>query len=240
MNSKNHQPNVIKNIISIDPSLSCTALIVNDKKFAYIEKKLANGKKDLRTWFKICEPLVSYRFHSNSFSSIYTESENEKIELYNEIVNNIINDIIQNIIPDVDIIIGIEGYSQSSKSGPIIDLVTFGTLLRNKLKQTFDCQLTILAPTVLKLEAAKLTYEPIEKGKKIKTYEWRNNIGIAGGKFTKTEMYDVLTDNKLLTCEWVEFLRSIHDRISLLTNIPKPIEDINDAKILYEILKKKY
>lgn len=236
MKSKNQQHKSI-NIIAIDPSLSCTAMVVNDNKFVYTTKEISCGKKDLKEWFKVCKPFVEYRFHSNKVSSDFSTSQNEKISLYNSITESIIIDIENTIDKSKPTIIGIEGYSQSSKSGPIIDLVSFGSILRYKLKSRFITDLKILAPTLLKLEAAKMTYKPIEKGKRIKSYEWRNNEGIAGGKFTKKEMYKVLTDNVNITCNWVSFLRDIQDKIFSLCNIPKPIEDVNDAKILYEIIK---
>ena len=99
--------------------------------------------------------------------------------------------------------------------------------------------LQIIPPTSLKLEAAKLTYPPIEKGVKIKKYEWRNNEGVSGGGFTKIDMCKALLENNDLSCDWVTMLRDNKENILSLKNIPKPIEDMNDAKLLYEILLKK-
>ena len=86
-----------------------------------------------------------------------------------------------------------------------------------------------------KIETCKLVYTPIQLKKKI---EYRNNSGVSGGKFTKTEMCQSLLDSKL-DCEWVTFLRDNKDDIFKNKSIPKPIEDINDAKLMFEIFKHK-
>jgi hypothetical protein len=91
------------------------------------------------------------------------------------------------------------------------------------------------------LESCKLTYPPIEKGVKVKKLEYRNFNGVSGGSFKKPEMFMCLVDNTNLKDEWVELLRSHQDTITSVNSIPKPIEDMNDAKLLYEILlKNKY
>lgn len=227
------------NIITIDPSLSCTALIINDKKFIYTTNAVAKTKKDkLKQWFDLCEDLIEYRFHDNINCDDHASSELQKFKLFSSITNNIILDIKASCDVTLPTHIMIEGYSHSSNAGPLIDLVTFGSILRYKLLMIFD-SITIAPPTTVKLEAAKLTYAPIEKGVRVKTYEWRNSEGVAGGKFTKNEMYKVLIENTSMNCKWVTFLRENQIDIQNLKNIPKPIEDMNDAKIMYEIMLKR-
>jgi hypothetical protein len=161
-----------------------------------------------------------------------------KLVQYDGVATDIITDILSNINSTDPSIVGIEGYSYSSSAGPLIDLVTFSTLLRHKLYHNVTKDIVIMQPASLKLNAAKLSYPATVKGVKVKKYEYRNNEGISGGKFKKPEMYRALIDNDDLKCVWVELLRYHADLILELNTIPKPIEDMNDAKLLYEILKK--
>ncbi len=216
-------------------------MVVNDKKFIYTTNDTAKTKTGkLKNWFALCEPLITYRFHDNISEDDHILSEVKKFNLYSYLVYRIKSDILDNIDREKAYIIAIEGYSHSSNAGPLIDLVTFGTLLRNEVLQIDPLiDLQIIPPTSLKLEAAKLTYPPIEKGVKIKKYEWRNNEGVSGGGFTKIDMCKALLENNDLSCDWVTMLRDNKENILSLKNIPKPIEDMNDAKLLYEILLKK-
>jgi hypothetical protein len=224
------------NIVAIDPSLTCTALVVNDKKFIYAKEELGISEKTLKIkkWFELCEPYVTYRWIDYITSVVHSDSEILKLIQYDQVTDRIIEDILANVNKNEDTKVGIEGYSYSSMAGPLIDLVTFSTLLRNKLHQKVSSHIIVFQPATLKLEAAKLTYPPIHKGKKV---EYRNKQGVSGGKFKKPEMYSALVDNSSLTCPWVTFLRSHEDLILKLNTIPKPIEDVNDAKLLFEILK---
>lgn len=228
------------NIVAIDPSLSCTALVVNDKKFIYAKEDYGVSEKsgNLKKWFEICDPFITYRWLSYIKATVHSEQEIFKLTEYDSITDRIISDIKSELVQNEDIAIGIEGYSYSSAAGPLIDLVTFSTLLRSKLFKQVSSNIRIIQPASLKLEAAKLTYPPIVKGVKVKKYEYRNKDGISGGSFKKPEMYQALIDNDTLQCKWVELLREYSSPILSLNTIPKPIEDMNDAKLLYEILKK--
>ena len=100
----------------------------------------------------------------------------------------------------------------------------------------------ILSPSTLKLEACKLTYKPIikEVGKKVKRteYEWRNNLGISGGKFTKRDMALCIIENEEIDDPWFKYLKSIKEELLSVKDIQKPHEDINDSVLIYQILKK--
>lgn len=222
------------NIVAIDPSLSCTAMVVNDKKFAFVNENIVYTKRrNFNKWFELTSPLASFNLINYNDFQDYSENEVSKLEVYNHTVNAIYDTIVMNVNTNDEIQVVIEGYSYSSAAGPLIDLVTFGTLLRRKLLQDLTNYVEIISPTSLKLEAAKLTYPPITKGKKVIKYEYRNNQGVAGGKFTKTEMYKALIENDNLQNDWVKFLRIHADEILSYKNIPKPIEDLNDAQLLY-------
>lgn len=222
------------NFVTIDPSLISTALCINGKLFNYAKESNATNKSGLEKWYALCEPYVTYRWIDSYVNDeTFSKSEIDKLNNCGKIVKMIIDDILANIIPNERLIIAIEGYSYSSEAGFLIDLVTFGTTLRTEiLKITQD--LIVLPPSTLKLEAAKLTYPMvIEKKKEV----WRNKEGLSGGSFKKHDMYKVLTENEKFTDPWVNFLREVQSDVFSIKAVKKPIEDINDAVCLYNIIK---
>ncbi len=234
------------NIIGIDPSLISTALIVatddDFKIFNYCRESSVFSKKGITKWFKSAEQYVTYRYVKYNEFKDYSEGEITKLKDYDKITDDIIKDILDNIDTSQEIIIGIEGYNFAAQAGDIIDLVTFSTLLRKKLYDDVSKNIIVLSPSTLKLEACKLCYEPIRKEigiKKIKIVEeYRNNLGIPGGKFLKTDMCRAIVECEKLTDYWANHCRSIKDELLKLSNIPKPYEDVNDCYLLYQILKR--
>lgn len=220
------------NVICIDPSLICTAVVINDKKFVYAAEHIVyteNGK--MKSWFHAFEKLCTLRTFDVSLKcEKYTECENQKIILYKKIINDILLDIEKNVNDFSNCIVAMEGYSFSSVSGPLIDLVTFGTILRYNLLERFN-NIHIIAPQQLKHYAASLVYPEVKKGKIIK---YINNDGISAGSFKKHQMMQCLLDYADLNKdEWIENLNLYKNEIMKLKSIPKPIEDINDAKLMY-------
>lgn len=235
------------NIIAIDPSLISTALVVTSgetyKIYNYCRESKAVGKKGLTKWFKSAEEFVTYKFIEYREYSEYSEGELIKLKDYDKISDDIINDILENIDITKPTKIGIEGYSFSSGAGDIIDLVTFSTILRKKLYDEISQDITVMSPSTLKLESCKLTYPPIIKeiGKKKITIkeEWRNPIGIPGGKFTKTDMFLAIVDNTELNDYWAKHCKFVKAEILEPKQIQKPYEDVNDAYLIWMIMNKK-
>lgn len=229
------------NIIAIDPSLTCTAMVVNDHKFVYASESTAMTKKmELKRWFKEVEDLVAIRTFPDISKSSYSESECNKLTKYVSIANRMSEDIGSIINPDEDTFVAIEGYSYSSAAGPLIDLVTLGTLIRVNTFYNFGVMIEnrVFQPTEVKSLAAKFTYPPIAKNKVGTKFEYRNGDGIAGGSFKKPDIYKALIENSILVNDpWVDYLKECAEEALSLKSVPKPIEDINDAKILYEIVK---
>jgi len=233
------------NIVAIDPSLISTALVVTSgdtfKIYNYCRESSAFGKTGIKKWFKLAEQYVTYKFIEYREFEDYSEGELIKLKDYDKITDDIIKDILDNIDSTKPTKIGIEGYSFSSSSGDIIDLVTFSTLLRKKLFDEISEDITVLSPSTLKLESCKLTYPPIIKeigGKKPRQeFIWRNTMGISGGKFTKTEMFMSIIDNNYLDDFWAKHCKLSQTDILSVATIPKPYEDVNDAWTLYQILK---
>lgn len=234
-------PSTKENLISIDPSTSCTGICINGEVSCFTRRDIAYTKKDKPTkWFE----MVSNYAIINSMDTplpinklTFSESERYKIEKYDYTTDCIIEFIIKNHIPSVQTNkCVIEGYSYSSDAGHIIDLVTFSTLLRRKIID-LGYTLYVVPPSELKMASAKLTYNPIDIGKKKPKLRWENKDGVPGGSFKKHEMYKAIIDNKNINNKWQKFLQSNKDDILPLKKIPTPIDDINDAFLLYHAFK---
>lgn len=227
-----------KNLITVDPSLNSTGVIVNGKILSYVKDITAWNKNQtkLKKWFSICDDLVEFKFINYENHNGYSNTEKYKLTKYQEITTMIFNDIMEHVDPSKETVVCIEGYSYSSSAGPLIDLVTFSTLLR-KLLLDIATEFYVVSPPSLKLESAKLTYKPINTGKRVEKLEWRNNEGVMGGSFSKHDMYKALIENDNISDEWDDMLKCHSDEILNAKAVPKPIEDINDAKLLYEITK---
>lgn len=234
------------NLVSIDPSLISTAIVVgsgnNFKMFNYCRESKVYGKTGMTKWYKMAEEHLIYKFIEYREFADYSEGELTKLKDYDKITDGIIKDILDNIDPSQPTKIGIEGYSFSSTAGDIIDLVTFSTLLRKKLFDRVSEDIFVLSPSTLKLETCKLTYSPIIKevgGKKPRQeFIYKNTIGISGGSFKKQEMFLSIVDNKYLDDYWFKHCISVKSDVLSISVIPKPYEDCNDAYLIYQVLKK--
>jgi hypothetical protein len=234
------------NIVAIDPSLISTALVVSSgdkfKIYNYCRESKVFGKKGITKWFKSAEQFVNYKFIEYREFADYSEGELTKLKDYDKITDQIIDDILQNIDPKKETKIGIEGYNFGAQVGDLIDLVTFSTLLRKKLFDQVSEDILVMSPSTLKLEYCKLSYEPIRKEtgiKKIKIVEeWRNKLGIPGGKFQKPDMFRAIIENKDLDDFWSKHCKSVKDDVLSVSTTPKPYEDIDDAYLIYQILRK--
>ena len=235
------------NIVAIDPSLISTAVVVSSgdtfKIYNYCRESAAYGKTGLKKWYKMAEEHVTYKFISYREYKDYSEGELIKLKDYDTVTDGIISDILSNIDPKKPTKVGIEGFSFGSVSGDLIDLVTFSTLLRKKLFDIVSQDIFVMSPSTLKLESCKLTYPPIikESGKKKITYkeEYRNNMGIPGGSFTKREIFYSIIENDNLDDYWAKHCKSVKDDVLSVGSINKPYEDSDDAYLIYQVLKKK-
>lgn len=225
------------NIIGIDPSLISTAVVINGKVFNYCRESDAMNKSGYSKWFKLAEQYATYRFIKYREYKTYSEGEIIKLKDYDQITDMIISDIKSNIDNSKPTKIGIEGYSYSSDAGAIIDLVTFSTLLRKKLFDQITQDIIVYSPKSLKLESCKLTYAPVNEGKKKEKWVYKNNDGISGGTFTKHAMFLAIIENKNLSDDWTKLCRSLKSEIMASNKVPKPFEDVNDGILIYNILK---
>lgn len=228
------------NIIGIDPSLISTGLVVNGKLFNYCRESDATNKSGLSKWFKYTEGKLTLRYIKFRDYDNYSEGELIKLKDYDTITTQIIKDIQDNIDDTQPTKIGIEGYSYSSDAGAIIDLVTFSTLLRKKLFDYISEDIIVMSPSTLKLEACKLTYLPINIGKKKEKLVYKNNDGVSAGSFTKHGMFLTIVENNELNDPWVKLCKSLKTEIMSISKVPKPFEDINDSFLMYHILNRSY
>ena len=222
------------NYIGIDPSLISTALVINDNIFNFCRESSATTKKGLAKWFKMAEQHVKYEYISYREYEDYSTGEIIKLKDYDKVTSAIIDNILANIDPSKKTRVAIEGYSYGSgDQNSIIDLVTFSTLLRKKLFDHVTQDITIISPTSLKLKSCQLTYIPIDVGKKKPKFEYKNNEGISGGKFLKSDMFKSLIENTFINSTFAEHCSSIKEEILTMKTIPKPYEDVVDAYLLY-------
>jgi hypothetical protein len=229
------------NIVAIDPSLISTAMVVSCgdsfKIYNYCRESAVYKKTGMTKWFKLAEQFVEYKFVEYREFKEYSDGELIKLKDYDLITDNIIKDILLNIDSSKPTKIGIEGYSYSSNAGAIIDLVTFSTLLRKKLFDLVSEDIIVFSPSTLKLECCKLTYPPINEGKKKDKWVYKNNDGVSGGSFTKHGMLLSIIENQEFTDDWFKLCLSLKNELMGASTIPKPFEDCNDSYILYQVLK---
>ncbi len=234
------------NVVAIDPSLISTSLVVSHKDsfriINYCRESKVYGKTGMTKWYKMAEEFVEYKFIEYREFNGYSEGELVKLKDYDKITETIIDDILESINPELPTKVGIEGYNFGAQVGDLIDLVTFSTLLRKKLYDKISKDITVMSPTTLKLESCKLTYAPIIKETGVKkkkiTEEWRNKIGIPGGKFQKNDMALAIIENEKLNDYWAKHCKLMRGDLMSVSTIPKPYEDCNDAYLIWNIIKK--
>jgi hypothetical protein len=226
------------NVIGIDPSLISTGLVINGKVFNYCRESDAMNKSGYSKWFKLAEEKATFKFINYRSYKTYSEGELIKINDYDKITDMIISDILVNIEVGEKTYIGIEGYNFGASVGDLVDLVTFSTILRKKLWDQVSQNIIVFSPKTLKQESCKLTYPPINIGKKKPKLQFRNREGIAGGHFTKREMFLSIVENEDLVDDWGKHCKSVAADILENKTVKKPYEDINDAYLIYHILIK--
>jgi hypothetical protein len=255
--------------IGIDISLKSTAIVINNNEelhyFSFITKKADN------VWLKKIESFVNITSivieellpeETESITSHictkkskkvkkpkvdYSKSEIHKLDSYNNTTDIICETIIEfctniNKVPDI---IQIEGYSQESQQGRLIDIVTFSTLLRIKIRKSFKSKIVIISPSSMKKAAGALVYG-IGKDKLS-----RNNIlndkgiGKASGSFNKFDMLlamkeyqpnNLSQDNLYKDNELKNWIVQYYDEIMKKKKIPSPIDDLVDAFFLQQII----
>ena len=212
--------------VGVDPSLTSTAVtIITPEKIHYFNYTTTTKASK---WRKAVEHFVKFVDVFYTDDNDYSTQEIFKLKEYGFTTQKIANDI-KEICQNKDVVIGIESYSQQSAFGPLQDLITFGTLLREALYQIVTKNIKIIAPKSLKSGACRLSYETDKKG------VCRNPNGLAGGSFVKHNMLESLMDSGLES-ELITYLKENRVFILPLKSIPKPFDDLVDSELIARVL----
>lgn len=212
-------------IIGVDPSLNSSAItIYKNNEYSYYN--YTNNKPNNK-WVKEVDGIIQFHFHRHKDNDDFSKSEVLKLEVYDEITDNIVDNIIK-VTNGEETKVFIEGYSYSSASGRLIDLVTFSTLLRYKLLKNMNIVLHVVPPSSLKKSVGELVYG-IGKDKIA-----RNDDGMAAGSFKKKEMMIALLEFDNISGYYFNYLKVNKDRLLSPKNIPKPFDDCSDSLLLVQ------
>ncbi|NPV12768.1 MAG: hypothetical protein HPY57_13355 [Ignavibacteria bacterium] len=233
------------NFIGIDISKVSTSMVIETDEKEYIFSY--NTNKPTYKWNKCIENIVKIKtYEYDNSKDNYSDSEIDKLKNFSKISNDLIEDIINTIVSTKPTIIYIEGYSYGKDSSQIIDLVGIGSIVRSKIFENIPNikKIKIIAPKSLKLIACEMIYgyEMINIGKKkekiVKIINTSED-GKKGGDFDKKDMFKMIlkSHNK---CILDKFYNENVEEILSLKTFPKPLEDINDAWLLKEIIKYEY
>ena len=225
----------MNNFIGIDISINSTAVYILSNKG---ENVLSfTNKKDNNIYIKELEKCGVAIFYQNRIqSSEYSDSEILKIKHYLKLSEEIFSEIIKKIDLNEKTYCQIEGYSFSKNTSSILDIVSLSTLIRSKIVDKIkNLEIFIISPNSLKLESCKLTYKPIDIGKKKPKLKYVNNQGISGGSFKKPQMFRAMLEGEFKT-EISKMLKE-YEHLMERDKIPNPIEDIIDSIFACLILK---
>jgi len=232
------------NKIGLDISKVSTAMSIEVNNVNYLFSY--NTLKLTQQWNKILSNIDNINLRTYSYDNEivdYSESEINKLQKFIEISNDLIDDILSVINIEDDTVIYIEGYSYGrTVNGPLLDLVGIGATIRSKLYENIPNikEIKIVAPKSLKLSTAELVYgaEIVDIGKrksKIVKIINTNNNGLKGGDFKKIDMYYAIKElNKEHLLK--DLFDDLHEKIIKTKTFPKPIEDLNDAYLLKELI----
>jgi hypothetical protein len=225
------------NRLGLDISLLSTAVCLRKEGqtaqlFSYINES-PNNK-----WVKSLSGIVNITCIPDlPRKSSYSRLEIEKLKHFDSLSSQIVQDIKNNIDLEDDTVIFIEGYSYSSNSNALIDIVAFSTLIRYKLLHIVSDNIHIIPPSSLKLQTGLKVYKApaflLGKSGKILKKEpvCVNNEGIPAARFTKKEMLQAYLDGNIQT-PLTLFLVENAEEILKMKAIPCPINDLVDAIFL--------
>lgn len=224
--------------VGIDTSLSSTGMYIKTPTQEYYFN-YRNSSKDSK-WHKTLS-YVRYYDYILPETTQFSEEQIAKLKAYDEVTDAIISDILSICEPKQTVVLT-ESYSYASTAGPLIDLVTYATLLRSKILHKGFLELIVIPPTSLKSNTCQKVYGPGElivakrpskKPGPEKRKPSRNHIGIPGGKFVKHDMFRALMESNL-NLQLKRSLELHKDELLKMKGIPSPISDIIDAVWLVE------
>lgn len=227
-----------KAYIGIDASLISTAVHISIEN----QHHLLCFRKDFKEtkWTKMLDFVnfenINYLEMPKSEKDFikFTAKEKQKLQDY-ENITKLIAKKIKDLTTGCKLYIGLENYSYSSAGSSVLDIVAFGTNLRQQLASLNAKEYILMPPTQLKSNVAKLVYQPDKKGM------YRNNQGIAGGSFKKHQICQAIIESNLeFHPEFKNFLTNNWAELSIIKTLGKPIDDVADCVCINQIMKTIY
>lgn len=221
------------NKIGLDLSLNSSALCLEKPNGEILLFNYTNTKKSNK-WNKEIEDSVIFRYITYDKIDNYSEFEVYKIKKYDEITDIIINDILTNIDNTQPTKINIEGYSFSSNTNSVIDIVNFSAILRFKLYKYISTDINIFSPKTVKLQTCISIYGylPAPIGKKGQILKdpmiTCNHQNIVGGSWDKSEMMLALIEGNI-DSPISEYIKANKSILFAGKKIPKPFDDLVDS-----------
>ena len=217
----------MNNYIGVDISINSTAIYIESNVGCKILS--VNNKKDNNIYIKELDRYgVEFIHFNREKSEIYSLNEVLKIQHFDKLSSMIVEKCLSYLDINEKTYCQIEGYSFSKNTSSILDIVSFSTLIRSYLLTNIkDLDMTIISPSTLKLEACKMSYDPIDIGVKKPKLIYANKDGVAGGSFKKPHMYMALLDSNIDV--YIKPLLVEYKHLTERDKIPNPIEDIIDA-----------
>ena len=232
------------NLIGLDISKVSTGMAIEVNNINYLFSY--NTSKPTQKWNKILDTIDNVTIRTYEYDNTiedYSESEINKLVQFINISNDIIEDILSVIDIKDETIIFLEGYSYGKNPGPLLDLVGIGSSVRSKVYENIPNikEMKVIAPKSLKLQSCEMVYGAVIKdiGKrkpKIVKIITNNKNNIKGGDFQKIDMHDAIIKSDCNHALKQLFIDK-DGEIRATKTFAKPIEDLNDALLLKELIK---
>lgn len=225
--------------IGLDLSINSTGLFIGDKAFCFpCNTSYYTKTGNITKWYKFIQNVVSV----NPYVKYVGDDIVMKHNSYKDLSEKIVDVIAKNIKENDDVLVVMEGYSYSSSVGPLIDLVTLGTLVRDKIISN-GWKLKLISPKEVKYFAGESTYPKTFTNKKETKWKYVNGRGITAGRFKKEDILLSILDNDSYNNPYIQFIKTNENTFKTIKldlvgepmetiTVPKPIDDINDAFIL--------
>lgn len=226
------------NLIGLDISITSTAMSIESNGII----KLFNytTHKSNIVWIKSVQDLITFRFIQYKKIEDYSDYEMYKLQEYDSITNLILSDILNNIDKSKPTKVNIEGYSYSSNTNSIIDIVCYSTLLRQKIYNHVSKDIHIIPPKTVKIQTSVKVYgyQPAPIGKNGKTLKdpmvTCNNDGVKGGDFEKKDMLNAMLDGNYYNPIY-DYVKENKDSLLSLKTMPKPFDDVIDSILIMKL-----
>lgn len=229
------------NIIALDTSKTSTGMTIISNKGRFLIN--FTTKKLNYKWIKAFSSEIECINFNYNKDNDYSINEYNNMHTYSDISNAVLEKCLEYIDHKENTYIVMEGYSFSSKTNSIFNLIEIGQSIRIKLFERIPNlkDYKIIAPTSVKQYVCEMVYGYSEviknKGRKNERTVLelnRNRRGLAGGSFKKVDMYNALLDSEEKSTFSDLLLKHKSDMCGA-KDVKKPVEDIIDSLWLANI-----